>query len=155
MRCKNAKTRQFSLRAILLNIYLHQWERALDLAERYAPERVSNLMAVGGVQQVMLKVRFAEMQRNVSKSLSSSLGINGSIFGGDTGTNGGSGTLNNQPALGNALAGNIPDVNENVGAVLFGFNAGINLHLLHHRARKPNGPIEEVLEHSITFSFLS
>ena len=39
--------------------------RALELAERYAPERVSNLMSVGGTQQVMLKVRFAEMQRTV------------------------------------------------------------------------------------------
>ncbi|MEX0282188.1 MAG: type II and III secretion system protein family protein [Arenibacterium sp.] len=99
-------------------------QRALDLAERYAPERVSNLMSVGGVQQVMLKVRFAEMQRSVSKSLSSSLGINGEIFSGDAGTNGGSGTLNNQPALGNALAGNIPLTNDNAGAILFGFNAG-------------------------------
>ena len=44
-------------------------DRALDLAERYAPDRVSNLMAVGGTQQVMLKVRFAEMQRSVSKNL--------------------------------------------------------------------------------------
>jgi len=35
-------------------------QRALDLAERYAPERVSNLMSVGGIQQVMMKVRFAE-----------------------------------------------------------------------------------------------
>ncbi|ESW59913.1 MAG: general secretion pathway protein [Rhodobacter sp. CACIA14H1] len=50
--------------------------RALDLAERYAPGRVSNLMSVGGTQQVMLKVRFAEMQRNVAKNLSSSLAIN-------------------------------------------------------------------------------
>lgn len=99
-------------------------QRALDLAERYAPERVSNLMSVGGVQQVMLKVRFAEMQRSVSKSLSSSLGMNGSIFGGDTGLNGGIGTLNNQGALSNAMAGNIPLANENTGAVLFGFNAG-------------------------------
>lgn len=48
-------------------------QRALDLAERYAPDRVSNLMTVGGVQQVMLKVRFAEMQRSVSKSLGGSL----------------------------------------------------------------------------------
>ncbi len=96
-------------------------QRALDLAERYAPERVSNLMSVGGVQQVMLKVRFAEMQRNVSKSLSTSLGING---GTDFGANGGVGTLNNQPSLTNALNGNIPITNENVGAVLFGFNAG-------------------------------
>ncbi|MDU9002471.1 type II and III secretion system protein family protein [Sedimentitalea todarodis] len=99
-------------------------QRALDLAERYAPERVSNLMSVGGVQQVMLKVRFAEMQRSVSKSLSSSLGFSGSIFGGDTGLNGGIGTLNNQPALTNSQNGNIPLANDNTGAVLFGFNAG-------------------------------
>ena len=58
-------------------------QRALDLAERYAPERVSNLMSVGGVQQVMLKVRFAEMQRSVSKSLSASLAANGTVLNGN------------------------------------------------------------------------
>ncbi|GHG94416.1 type II and III secretion system protein family protein [Pseudodonghicola xiamenensis] len=96
-------------------------QRALDLAERYAPDRVSNLMSVSGVQQVMLKVRFAEMQRNVSKSLSSSLGVSG---GSNFGVTGGTGTLNNQPALSNSLSGKIPASNENVGAVVFGFNAG-------------------------------
>ncbi|MEI4472530.1 type II and III secretion system protein family protein [Frigidibacter sp. MR17.24] len=49
-------------------------DRALELANRYAPDRVSNLMNVGGTQQVMLQVRFAEMQRSVSKNLSASLG---------------------------------------------------------------------------------
>jgi len=98
-------------------------QRALDLAERYAPERVSNLMSVGGVQQVMLKVRFAEMQRNVSKAFSSSVQLNG-IINGEVGVNGGTGTTNSQGSLGNALAGNIPLVNDNVGAVLFGFNVG-------------------------------
>ncbi|MCF6233745.1 MAG: type II and III secretion system protein family protein [Rhodobacteraceae bacterium] len=93
-------------------------QRALDLAERYAPERVSNLMSVGGVQQVMLKVRFAEMQRNVSKSLSSSLSFSGGSV------TGGTGGLNNQGAVTNALGGNIPFANDNAGAVLFGFNAG-------------------------------
>ncbi len=96
-------------------------QRALDLAERYAPERVSNLMSVGGVQQVMLKVRFAEMQRTVSKSLSASLGFNG---GTSVGINGGIGTLNNQPGLTSGLAGNIPNANANAGAIMFGFNAG-------------------------------
>ena len=52
-------------------------DRALDLAQRYAPDRVSNLMTVGGTQQVMLKVRFAEMQRSVAKNLSASLGVVG------------------------------------------------------------------------------
>ena len=97
-------------------------QRALDLAERYAPERVSNLMSVGGIQQVMMKVRFAEMQRNVSKSLGSSLALNGAIGG--TGINGGTGTLNTSPGVTNALGGSIPTVNQNAGAVLFGFNAG-------------------------------
>ncbi|MGH1466297.1 MAG: type II and III secretion system protein family protein [Cognatishimia sp.] len=60
-------------------------QRAIDLAERYAPERVSNLMTVGGVQQVMMKVRFAEMERSVSKALNSSLNLttsNGRVRGG-------------------------------------------------------------------------
>ncbi len=96
-------------------------QRALDLAERYAPERVSNLMNVGGVQQVMLKVRFAEMQRSVSKSLSASLGVSG---GSNVGVNGGVNTLNSQGPLTNALNGNIPVGNENTGALLFGFGAG-------------------------------
>ena len=34
-------------------------DAALDLANRYAPDRVSNLMEVGGTQQVMMKVRLA------------------------------------------------------------------------------------------------
>jgi pilus assembly protein CpaC len=99
-------------------------QRALDLAERYAPERVSNLMSVGGVQQVMLKVRFAEMQRTVSKSLSTSLALNGNAFGGGLGVNGGTNTANNSGAIATTLGGNVPSVSENNGAMLFGFNAG-------------------------------
>jgi len=56
-------------------------DRALDLANRYAPDRVSNLMMVGGTQQVMLKVRFAEMQRSVSKQLQTSIGLVGANGG--------------------------------------------------------------------------
>ncbi|MBR9843054.1 MAG: type II and III secretion system protein family protein [Rhodobacteraceae bacterium] len=52
-------------------------QRALDLAQRYAPERVTNLMTVGGVQQVMLKVRFAEVQRSVSKALAAQFSSTG------------------------------------------------------------------------------
>lgn len=99
-------------------------DRALELANRYAPDRVSNLLTVGGTQQVMLQVRFAEMNRTVSKSLSSSLGIQGTTLGGDLGLAGGTGTLNTSGALGNAFSGNIPAANANTGAVLFGFNAG-------------------------------
>lgn len=83
-------------------------QRALDLAERYAPERVSNLMTVGGAQQVMLKVRFAEMQREVSKNLSSNLGISGS-------SDGGSSFL---------TAGGISGTADDAGSFNIGFNAG-------------------------------
>jgi pilus assembly protein CpaC len=54
---------------------LAKLDRALDLAQRYAPDRVSNLMVVGGSQQVMLKVRFAEVSRSVSKALGARLSI--------------------------------------------------------------------------------
>jgi pilus assembly protein CpaC len=78
-------------------------------------------MVVGGTQQVMLKVRFAEMQRSVSKNLSSSLAIgNGptdkiGIFG-ETGT-----WLNGT----NSLAGNSVTTRDNVaGGLGLGFTAG-------------------------------
>ncbi|MFK7875718.1 MAG: type II and III secretion system protein family protein [Paracoccaceae bacterium] len=99
-------------------------QRALDLAQRYAPDRVSNLMIVGGIQQVMLKVRFAEMQRSVSKSLSSSLALNGPTLGGDVQLNGGTGSTATSGAVSNSLAGSVPATNQNSGAFLFGFNSG-------------------------------
>ena len=63
--------------------------RAIELGERYAPGRVTNLMMVGGTQQVMLKVRFAEMQRSVTKNLTSSLGLSatGGAITGEGGNN--------------------------------------------------------------------
>ena len=99
-------------------------QRALDLAQRYAPERVSNLMSVGGIQQVMLKVRFAEMQRSTAKMLRASLATGGSVLGGDLGLE--LGTANaasqaNVDAVADKLAPKAIDVE---GAVLFGFNAG-------------------------------
>jgi pilus assembly protein CpaC len=44
-------------------------QRALALAERYAPGKITNLMEVTGNQQVMLAVRFAEVSREVIKQL--------------------------------------------------------------------------------------
>ena len=66
-------------------------DRALDLANRYAPDRVSNLMVVGGTQQVMLKVRFAEMNRSVSKALGGGLTVTGTGSSGSGIVGGGSG----------------------------------------------------------------
>ena len=99
-------------------------DRALELAQRYAPDRVSNLMSVGGTQQVMLKVRFAEMQRSVRKSLSSSIALQGSTLGGDLGILGGGNTLATAGAASAALDGGTLGSGDNNGAMMFGFNAG-------------------------------
>ena len=91
-------------------------DRALDLANRYAPERVSNLMTVGGTQQVMLKVRFAEMQRSVSKNLSSSIALGS---GGNNGAQTGS-----YLAPGNGLGSPITSKTGSTGVATIGFSVG-------------------------------
>jgi pilus assembly protein CpaC len=72
---------------------IQKLDRALDLARRYAPDRVSNLMVVGGTQQVMLKVRFAEVSRSVTKGLNG--GVTGILPGSDAAVSfgGGNGRL--------------------------------------------------------------
>ena len=132
-------------------------DRALDLAQRYAPDRVSNLMTVGGTQQVMLKVRFAEMQRSVSKALSSSLSLSGfaldndlSITGG-TGT-GGVGSLPSTTTPGAVVAApNVltSDAGSN-GAFLFGFGAGaLNVGIL-LEALETRGVVRSLAEPNLT-----
>ena len=97
-------------------------DRALDLAKRYAPDRVSNLMVVGGTQQVMLKVRFAEMQRSVSKSLNSSFGVRGASGSNDVRGGGIAGTNNGV----NSLIGGSSTITTPAGGGAFGlgFTAG-------------------------------
>lgn len=94
-------------------------DRAIELANRYAPDRVSNLMSVGGTQQVMMQVRFAEMQRSVRKSLSSSLAFNGTGFNNNAQINGGSGN----GGITDVPSSLTPAANSN-GAISFGFDVG-------------------------------
>ncbi len=104
---------------------LARLDRALDLAQRYAPDRVSNLMMVGGTQQVMLKVRFAEMQRTVSKQLSSSLRFGGTALGGDLSVNGGTNGVGAGIGVGGVpLLGTVASDAQANGAVVFGFGSG-------------------------------
>lgn len=51
-------------------------DKALAVAENYAPGKVTNLVTLGGSQQVMLHVRFAEVQRSAAKQL----GVNFNAF---------------------------------------------------------------------------
>src|SRR4030095_12807337 len=43
--------------------------QVLAVAERYAPGGITNMLSVGGSQQVMLQVRFAEVQRSALKDI--------------------------------------------------------------------------------------
>jgi len=66
-------------------------DRAVQLARAYAGDKVVNLLALGGSQQVMLEVRFAEVSRNVGKDLgvSSFFSSNGGRFNGAIGSGAG------------------------------------------------------------------
>jgi len=49
--------------------------RALAVAESYAPkDKVNNLLEVGGIHQIMLEVKIAEMSRSIGKQLGINLG---------------------------------------------------------------------------------
>ncbi|MBT8418598.1 MAG: type II and III secretion system protein family protein [Silicimonas sp.] len=103
---------------------IEKLDRALDLANRYAPDRVSNLMIVGGTQQVMLKVRFAEVQRTVLKSLSA--GINIVDAGSDAAVSiaGGSGSLVDGSTIGTPGSAVLNLNNAAAGQFALGFDIG-------------------------------
>jgi pilus assembly protein CpaC len=50
--------------------------QVLALAESYAPTKVINMLGVEGTQQVMLSVRFVEMERSTAKNLSLNANLN-------------------------------------------------------------------------------
>jgi len=55
-------------------------DRAVQLADTYAPGKVVNMLSIGSSQQVMLEVRFSEVKRSALKQL-------GFRYGGDNGSN--------------------------------------------------------------------
>ena len=52
-------------------------DRAVQIAETYAPGKVVNLLSVGSSQQVMLEVRFSEIKRSALKQF----GLSGFLTG--------------------------------------------------------------------------
>ncbi len=87
--------------------------RALSIAEAYAPKKVINSLQVGGVQQVMLEVRVAEMNRELIRRL----GINFSMVAPES--------------FGISLLGQLTQIMETGAQIvtpsisgLFGFNTG-------------------------------
>ncbi len=62
-------------------------DRAVQIAETYAPGKVVNLLSIGSAQQVMLEVRFSEVKRSALKQLGVSwfLGSDGGALKGAIG----------------------------------------------------------------------
>ncbi|MDE3121293.1 MAG: type II and III secretion system protein family protein [Paracoccaceae bacterium] len=125
-------------------------DRALELAQRYAPGRVSNLMSVGGTQQVTLQVRFMEMQRSVEKSLSSSLAIKSTNTTG-LGVKAGSGSLVAGGTIDSVLGGGNPALSGNTqGQVTLGFTAGSLQFALLLQALEQKGAVRTLAEPNLT-----
>lgn len=95
--------------------------RALSMAEAYAPKKIVNAMQVGGVQQVMLEVRVAEMNRELIKRLGVNFtGIGNDFFGLSV-----LGNLTSVASL--AYTGGTPALASGITQAIqgaFGFNAG-------------------------------
>ncbi len=120
-------------------------DRAMELAERYTPGRVSNLLLVGGTQQVMLQLRFAEMQRTVRQELSTSLGLTtgGGSFGSGSSTQGAQDFATGLTATGGNLDGRS-------GALGVTFSAGsLQLSVL-LEALETNGLVRTLAEPNLT-----
>ena len=66
-------------------------DRAMQLAKTYAGDNVINMMSVGASQQVMLEVRFSEINRQTGKQIGFSgfTGSDGGTFGSATGNGAG------------------------------------------------------------------
>ena len=78
-------------------------DRAVQLAETYAPGKVINLMSVGSSQQVMLEVRFSEVKRSALKQIGSGLFVNGRGNNGFAGVIGNNSTLTPDPDTGEGV----------------------------------------------------
>lgn len=122
-------------------------DRAVQLAETYAPGKVVNLLSVGSSQQVMLEVRFSEIKRSALKQIgfgffvnNDSGSFNGAIGGGatltpgqdttTTITNGGTTTVTTTPGEGVLRLGSIVDsfgiLTKRFGAFGLNFDAALD-----------------------------
>ena len=118
---------------------------ALELAERYAPGRVSNLMSVGGTQQVMLRVRFSEVQRSAARNLAASLAV------GQGGTVLGTGGFATPSLATNALAGTVAASGvDAAGVISGGFSIGAVQFQVMLEAMESNGLARTLSEPSLT-----
>jgi len=105
-------------------------DRAVQLAETYAPGKVVNLLSVGSSQQVMLEVRFSEVKRSALKDIGFSFFVSndsGSLLGA---VGGGASLTPNADGLGTVRLGSIVDsfgiITKQFGAFGLNFDAALN-----------------------------
>ncbi|HBB16941.1 MAG TPA: hypothetical protein DCZ97_08030 [Syntrophus sp. (in: bacteria)] len=94
--------------------------QVLAIAESYYPKKLINLIEVGGVHQVMLEVRVAEM----SRSLLRRLGVNFNYIS-ENGVNFGLSLLGSLASLGSVTTGSVGNVTQRVNAIFRFTGAGM------------------------------
>lgn len=105
-------------------------DKILSIAEKYAPGNVTNLISVQASQQVMLKVKFAEVSRSTLKNLSTGVGF---LFnGGD--------------AFGAITAGTRDILNPGILSGTVGFTIGDTLLNLFFDAGEEKGVVKTLAE---------
>ena len=87
-------------------------DRAVQIAETYAPGKVVNMLSLGSSQQVMLEVRFSEVKRSALKQIGLGLFVQGSGNHGFNGAIGGGASLT--PGGSTTTTVTIPDTNTTV-----------------------------------------
>jgi len=109
-------------------------DRAVQIAETYAPGKVVNLLSIGSSQQVMLDVRFAEVKRSALKQIGvswfgSSCSTPPCQLGGAIGN--GAGISGNGPPTLDAIAGSFAVISRTFRA--FGENFNVTLDALERK----------------------
>jgi pilus assembly protein CpaC len=106
-------------------------DRAVQLAETYAPGKVVNLLSIGSSQQVMLEVRFSEVKRSALKDIGFGFFVNNGN-GSFNGAIGGGASLTPDPDTGEGVVrlGSIIDsfgiLTKRFGAFGLDFDAALN-----------------------------
>jgi pilus assembly protein CpaC len=101
-------------------------DRAVQVAETYAPGKVVNMMSVGSAQQVMLEVRFSEIKRSALKQF----GV-GMFVGNDSGTlqgaiGGGAALTGSGPPTLGSIADSFGVLTKTFGAFGLNFDAALD-----------------------------
>ena len=106
-------------------------DRAVQVAETYAPGKVVNLLGIGSAQQVMLEVRFAEVKRSALKQLGLSwfVGSDAGKLGGAIGN--GAGVEGSDPPHLEAIKGSFAVISRTFRA--FGENFNVTLDALERK----------------------